>query len=127
VGKPIVRGEAGLDAPNQQNETVLGLQRDTTGVWLHNYLWSTLHSGGLYELYWWNSHIWNGSVDHRGRYKSFANFVRDIPLNKGGYVDWAEASAIPDSELSDRRIPPRRRCICGYRTGNTHGRTSSTV
>jgi hypothetical protein len=88
IGKPTVRGEAGLDAPNQQNETVLGLQRDTSGVWLHNYLWSGLHSGGMYELYWWNSHVWNANADHRGKYRAIANFLQDVPLNKGGFVDW---------------------------------------
>jgi hypothetical protein len=89
VGKPTIRGEAGLDAPNQQSQTVLGLDRDTKGVWLHNYLWSGLHAGGLYELYWWNAHIWRDGVDHRVKYKGVASFLSDVLLNKGGYADWA--------------------------------------
>jgi hypothetical protein len=88
VGKPIMRGEAGLDSTTQQSESVLGLNRDLTGVWLHNYLWSGLDSGALSEVYWWTTHIWNGSVDHRHKYKAMRAFAADLPLNKGGYVDW---------------------------------------
>jgi hypothetical protein len=88
VGKPIVRGEGGLDSPDQQSESVLGIGRDTTGVWLHNFLWSGIDSGGLYELYWWNTHIWTGAFDHRAAYRAVQTFMADVPLNKGGYVDW---------------------------------------
>jgi len=88
IGKPVVRGEAGLDSPTEQSETVLGLSRDTNGVWLHNYLWSGLDSGGLHELYWWSSHILNGAFDTAAPYRSLQNFLDDIPLNKGGFVDW---------------------------------------
>jgi hypothetical protein len=45
VGKPVVRGEAGLDVPGKQDEFALGIQRDVTGTWLHNFLWSGLDSG----------------------------------------------------------------------------------
>ena len=64
IGKPVVRGEAGLDSVDQQSEFVLGVNRDLAGVWLHNFLWSGLDSGGLHELYWWNTHIWANSVEH---------------------------------------------------------------
>jgi hypothetical protein len=88
IGKPVVRGEAGLDAPARQDEFALGLQRDRTGVWLHNYLWSGLHSGALYEVYWWRSHIWGRHGDHRPAYRLFDRFVSHLSLNKGGYADW---------------------------------------
>jgi hypothetical protein len=88
VGKPVVRGEAGLDLPEDHREGALPLDTDARGIWLHNFLWSTLDAGGLYELYWWRSHIWNEKYDHRGAYAALANFLRDIPLNKGGYQDW---------------------------------------
>jgi hypothetical protein len=93
LGKPVVRGEAGLDSPNEQSETVLGLSRDTNGVWLHNYLWSGLDSGGLQELYWWGSHIFNSTFDSRAPYRAIQAFLDDIPLNKGGYVDWAGSAS----------------------------------
>jgi hypothetical protein len=88
VGKPIVRGEGGMDSPDQQSETVLGLERDTSGVWLHNFLWSGLDRGGLYELYWWTSHIWGSTFDHRAAYSAVRTFLGDTPMNKGGYRDW---------------------------------------
>ena len=88
IGKPVVRGEAGLDLPDRQNENALGVQRDQTGVWLHNFLWSGLDSGGLYELYWWRSHIWNDRADHRQAYRLVNLFLSGLELNKGGYSDW---------------------------------------
>ena len=45
IGKPVVRGEAGLDSPDQQDEHILGIDKDLAGVWLHNFLWAGLHSG----------------------------------------------------------------------------------
>lgn len=88
VNKPVVRGEGGLDSPDLQSESVIGLSRDVTGVWLHNFLWAGFGAGGLYELYWWNSHIWGSTYDHRGAYKAVQAFLGDILLNRGGYVDW---------------------------------------
>lgn len=88
IGKPVVRGEAGLDAPGRQDERSLGLERDTAGVWLHNFLWAGLDSGGLYELYWWRSHIWGPQGDHRGAYHLVGEFLSALDLNKGGYADW---------------------------------------
>jgi len=95
VGKPIVRGEGGLDAPDQpQSETVLGIRRDTAGVWLHNFLWSALDSGALYEIYWYG-HGWSGGVDLRGAYRAVRAFLDDIPLSSGGYVDWGGSVSSP--------------------------------
>ena len=88
IRKPIVRGEAGLDSPDEQNETVLGLARDSTGVWLHNFLWAGLDSGALHELYWWNTHIWANPANIIGAYRAVSRFLSDVPLNRGRYVDW---------------------------------------
>ena len=96
IGKPVVRGEAGLDTPTEQSETALGLDRDRDGVWLHNFLWSGLDAGALHELYWWNSHIWTATTDHRGQYRSVLAFLADLPLNKGGYVHWGGSVSNPE-------------------------------
>ncbi len=95
VGKPVVRGEAGLDSPGQQSESVLGLRRDRQGVWLHNFLWSGLDAGALHEIYWWNTHIWGDGYDFIGQYKAVSVFMDDVPLNKGGYVDWGGTVSSP--------------------------------
>ena len=88
IGKPIVRGEGGLDSPDEQSASVLGLDRDSTGIWLHNFLWSGLDSGALHELYWWPEHIWSNRADIIGAYRALSAFLGNVPLNKGGYVDW---------------------------------------
>jgi hypothetical protein len=95
LGKPVVRGEAGLDAPGRQDERALGLERDTRGVWLHNFLWAGLDSGGLYELYWWRSHIWGRQGDLRSAYHLVHEFLSELDLNKGGYTDWAGSVSTP--------------------------------
>ena len=96
--KPIVRGETGIDYLNNQTENS-DLPRDTTGVWLHNLLWSTLDSGAMSELYWWKETIDTspGPDGQTGLYEIFKyveNFMKNIPLNKGGYVS---ADAVPSS------------------------------
>jgi len=96
VGKPVVRGEAGLDLPEDHREQALPLGSDTRGIWLHNFLWATLDSGGLYELYWWRRHIWSDTYDHRAAYAALSTFLRDVPLNRGGYQDWG-GTVTPDT------------------------------
>jgi len=88
IGKPVVRGEAGLDVPGRQDESALGLQRDREGVWLHNFLWSRLDAGGLYEIYWWRSHISNKQNDLTRSYRLVRQFLSELDVNKGGYEDW---------------------------------------
>lgn len=95
IGKPVVRGEAGLDLPSRQDEHALGLSRDRAGLWLHNFLWSTLDSGGLYELYWWKSHLDDGSTDHRPMFSSVRAFLSRLDLQAGGYVDWGGSAGDP--------------------------------
>jgi hypothetical protein len=90
---PIVRGEAGIDFLERQEEQS-ALANDTNGVWLHNYTWAMLHPGGMYELYWWSDNIrTNPGPDgdtSNGLFDVFApynEFLSNIPLNAGGYVD----------------------------------------
>jgi hypothetical protein len=97
LGKPVVRGEAGLDAPGRQDERALGLDRDRQGVWLHNFLWSGLDAGGLYEVYWWQSHLNSPrGGDHRRAYRRLGRFLAGLDLNKGGYADWGGRTSSPD-------------------------------
>jgi hypothetical protein len=93
--KPVVRGEAGIDFKDQQVEQP-DLDKDQYGVWLHNFLWSSLDSGGMIEQYWWNKNLENqpGPDGEQGLYEVFnyfQDFIADIPLNNGFYVD-AEAT-----------------------------------
>lgn len=105
--KPVVRGEAGLDSPGEQSESVLGLSRDTSGAWLHDFLWSSLDAGGLTELYWWTTHIWGPTFDHRPAYANLRNFAGAIPLNKGGYVDWGGTVSTSAIRVVGQKNPAR--------------------
>jgi len=92
IGKPIVRGEAGLDFPDKQWRNP-ELKKDTQGVWFHNYVWSMLNAGGLYELYWWTEDLYNydgrgRKFDHRDEFLRYRSFIEGIDLHKGGYEQW---------------------------------------
>lgn len=96
-GKPVIRGESGY---------VFGdfdpfAQNATDGLWLHNMIWAGINPGGLLESFWTGgpflSRIYkDGSHDHRPMFKTYYNFVNDIPLNNGHYQDAAAVSSHPD-------------------------------
>jgi hypothetical protein len=106
LGKPLVRGESGLDAPSQQVEDA-NLARDSAGVWLHNLVWSSVNGGGMYDLYWWLQNVRqqpgpdgsaaNGLHEH---FRAFRDFMADVPLNNGRYQDLAAVVSRP----SDVRV-----------------------
>ncbi|MEI9813413.1 MAG: Ig-like domain-containing protein [Acidobacteriota bacterium] len=86
---PIVRGEGGMDLATQHATTIPGLRNDMPGQWYHDFVWSGVDSGGLYEMYWWYTpDILNGNVyDHRPSQLSVTNFMAGIPLSNGKYQD----------------------------------------
>lgn len=89
--KPVIRGETGVDFLNQQEEQP-DLALDTQGIWLHNFLWSTLDAGAMSELYWWKENIKNqpgpdGQPGLHEIYGNFYNFIGPIALNNGSYQD----------------------------------------
>lgn len=91
--KPIIRGETGLTISGTEPESSEPL-KDTSGVWLHNYIWGQINAGGLIESYWYeNSHIYTDTFDHRKLFKHYYDFIRDIPLNNGKYQDAAAVAS----------------------------------
>ena len=91
LGKPTVRGEAGIDSTKGQVEQP-DLAKDTHGIWLHKFLWSTIDTGAMPELYWWRENIQKqpGTDGVAGLYeifRTFSNFVKGIPINNGNYKD----------------------------------------
>jgi hypothetical protein len=95
AGKPLVRGEAGLDRPGGPQEELEDLALDTEGVWLHNLTWGGINPGGMYDLYWWVDNVRDHDLYHH--YRAFRDFMDGIPLNNGHYQD-ARAIA-PDPDL----------------------------
>jgi len=94
---PLVRGETGLGTTGGgtcwDNDDPR-LSRDPNGTWLHNFVWSQLNSGGLYELYWWNDYILSqpgpdGSTANGlfEIYLPYQQFTANIPLSNGKYQD----------------------------------------
>lgn len=89
AGKPLIRGEAGIDARGGPNSAeVAALANDTKGVWLHCLLWGALAAGGLYDTYFWSgsSVLTNNLWFH---YAPIKSFLAGIPLQNGKYVDIA--------------------------------------
>jgi hypothetical protein len=102
LGKPLVRGESGLDAPSAQVEDV-NLNRDNSGVWLHNLVWSTVNAGGMYDLYWWLQNVrqrpgpdGSGANGLHETFRAFRDFMADVPLNNGRYQNLGAVASRPD-------------------------------
>ena len=73
--KPLVRGETGFNSD---------IVNDTSGIWLHNYIWGGVNPGGMYEQYWYSKeHIEKFDLGYH--YKPYLNFMAGIPLNNGDY------------------------------------------
>jgi hypothetical protein len=93
AGKPVIRGETGFINLSTWQPTTK-FQNDSTGNWLHNFIWGGINAGGLIESYWFeNVHIYqensNGTFifDNRPQYRAYYNFINQIPLNNGFYQD----------------------------------------
>ena len=100
VTMPIIRGEAGIDYLNQQQEQV-GLQNDANGVWLHNYLWATLDGNALIEEYWWTHNLNSqpgpdGDFGLHEIFGYFSDFMQDIPLSNGNYQNAEAVTSNPN-------------------------------
>jgi hypothetical protein len=105
--KPVIRGETGIDFIGYQDEQP-DLALDTQGVWLHNFLWSTLDAGALTELYWWTYNIRHspGPDGQPGLYEIYGNFydfVGAIPLNNGHYQDAAVTVSNPTLRVAGQK------------------------
>lgn len=86
VGKPVIRGETGIDGATGEL-----LKKANPGLWFHDYLWVQLYVGSMFDTgYWFSEHL--NLIDAAAIATPFHNFVKDLDLNKGGYVDIAATS-----------------------------------
>jgi hypothetical protein len=111
--KPVMRGEAGIDFLNLQEEQP-DLALDSQGIWLHNFLWSTLDAGALTELYWWEDNIRDqpGPDGQPGLYEIYGNiydFASNLRLNNGHYRDAAVTVNNPDLRAVGQKDPIGKR------------------
>ena len=51
---PVIRGETGFTVSATSPATTL-LVPDTNGIWLHNFVWGGINSGGVIESLWYDS------------------------------------------------------------------------
>lgn len=92
VNKPLVRGETGANSAEFPNGFP-DLNLDSEGVWLHNFEWGQINSGGMYDLWWWGrENIEDAPKSGRtgnlyGQFLTFATFMADVPINNGEYRD----------------------------------------
>lgn len=91
VKKPIIRGETGLsDSANSGGEELPALKYDNSDLWLKKKIWAQIGPSGIIDMVWWRE-----KLDPAKRWKiakPYWNFMSDIPINNGKYVD-AEATA----------------------------------
>jgi uncharacterized repeat protein (TIGR01451 family) len=93
AGKPLLRGETGLDVPSVQKEQA-DLASDVQGVWLHNLTWAQVGPGGMADLYYWTANIETHGLDHI--YGTFRRFMDGVPLDNGHYQDAGATVSHPD-------------------------------
>lgn len=95
--KPLVRGETGLNSA-QFPDGLPTVNKDVAGIWLHNFVWGQINSGGMYDLLWWGSTTIENNPkagrqgDLYSQFLPFARFMADVPLGNGHYQD-AQATA----------------------------------
>jgi hypothetical protein len=102
AGKPVIRGETGFVVSGSEPASSL-FDDDSGGIWLHNFVWGGINPGGMLESYWYEEeHIYQQNpsgiyrFDLRPIFHTFYNFIRDLPLNNGHYLDAAAQTSIGD-------------------------------
>jgi hypothetical protein len=85
AGKPIIRGETGIDYAGGPQQELPGIRNDIHGVWLHNMLWGSLNAGGLSDLYWWTDTFKANNLWFQ--FKPLHDFLAGIPFANGLYQD----------------------------------------
>lgn len=79
VGKPVIRAETGISGSYPT------LQQPNAGIWYHNLLWPELNEGAMFDTgYWFSAQL--DQINQTAITKPFADFVKKLDLNKGGYV-----------------------------------------
>ncbi len=103
TGKPIIRGETGFTQSGTEPESN-EIKQDSEGIWLHNFIWAGVNPGGLIESYWYEEeHIYNDTVEFRPHFKTYYNFIADVPLNNGHYQDAAAQVTVTTGNDGDIR------------------------
>ena len=84
INMPIISGESGIFTPG--SDLFLLLENANPGTWYHNFLWTQLSQNVVYTPnYWWSEHL--KVIERQKTTYPFSAFIKDIPLNQGGFSD----------------------------------------
>jgi PKD repeat protein len=88
--KPVIIGETDLDMLGDQSPDPR-LAQDSSGLWLHDFVWGHINSGGVSALVWNNSNILNHGLHEQ--FAPFLEFMDGIQLHEQGHQDLAAATS----------------------------------
>lgn len=109
INKPTMRGETGFVINNADGWNNI-IRNDTTGKWLHKFLWAGLNSGGIVESYWYDtSHIYPAGSDKRPIFGKVNNFLKDIPLSNGNYTEASASATNPNLRMMGQKDTVNKR------------------
>ncbi len=90
ANKPVVIAELGLsEMPNWWGPSMqAGLNSNNPGIWYRHIIWSGIGSGSFSAPnYWFTDHV--RFINREQIATVFWNFVKNLDVNRGGYVDLA--------------------------------------
>lgn len=99
LGKPVIQGESGINAPQRFSGNYKGkgmdgdqlLYNDPDGTWWKKLTWASIDSSGLIEMFWGQRNIlYNQQYKFA---KIFKDFMSGIELNNGNYQDIAASTS----------------------------------
>lgn len=112
--KPFIRGEVAWEFEDGNN--LLEVNADG-GVWLHDFIWGGINQGGLMEHFFTGAHFTkqvyslnsNPAYDHRPMFKPYYDFIKNIPLNNGRYVDAGASASLSTQRAWGQKDPGNNR------------------
>jgi hypothetical protein len=89
--KPVMHGET--DFGPHQTGPVPEMANDVWGIWLHNFNWGHINHGGTIAMFWFLENLHANNLHHQ--YRTYMAFMKDIPLNSGGYRNISSEASNP--------------------------------
>lgn len=92
ISKPVIRGEVGFTNVDTEPYNS-AMDFDTSGIWLHDFIWGQLNGGGIMEQYWYtNQQISSSSLDLNHLFNAYSKFIGEENLSAGGYTEINESN-----------------------------------
>lgn len=101
-GKPGHWGECSLYTTNFGEHPML--TNDTSGVWLHKWIWARSGPAFTYPTWWDSQNIWRHNL--HGLFGNWNRFMHDIPVANSRYHDIAATASHPRVRLVGQKDIP---------------------